>query len=86
MCKYDWNKLLCDKRQRDSENGSGLLIMGRNEFDRDYERVIPSSAVRRLQDKTQMFPLQEDDIVRTRLTHSYEVSSLARSMGFQMLM
>lgn len=83
MCKYDWNKLLCDKRQRDSENGSGLLIMGRNEFDKDYERVIPSSAVRRLQDKTQVFPLQEDDIVRTRLTHSYEVSSLARSMGFQ---
>ena len=39
MCKYDWNKLLCDKRQMDSENGSGLLIMGRNEFDRDYERV-----------------------------------------------
>ena len=47
----------------------------------DYEQIISSSAFRRLQDKTQVFPLDKSDFVRTRLTHSIEVSSIARQLG-----
>ncbi|MGL4820954.1 MAG: dGTP triphosphohydrolase, partial [Bacilli bacterium] len=53
----------------------------RNEFEKDYDRLVISSAVRRLQDKTQVFPLQTNDFTRTRLTHSLEVSAIARSLG-----
>ncbi|MCM2534322.1 deoxyguanosinetriphosphate triphosphohydrolase [Neobacillus pocheonensis] len=54
----------------------------RNEFDKDYDRIIYSSSLRRLQDKAQVFPLQENDFTRTRLTHSMEVASLGRSMAW----
>jgi dGTPase len=47
----------------------------------DSDRVVFSSAFRRLQDKTQVFPLADNDYVRTRLTHSLEVASVARSLG-----
>jgi dGTPase len=53
----------------------------RNQFERDYDRIVSSSSLRRLQDKAQVFPLQDNDFVRTRLTHSIEVSSIARSFG-----
>ncbi len=53
----------------------------RNDFEMDYSRVVFSSAVRRLQDKAQVFPLESSGYVRTRLTHSMEVSSIARSLG-----
>jgi len=53
----------------------------RSEFDRDYGRSVFSTPVRRLQDKAQVFPLEEHDAIRTRLTHSLEVSSVARSLG-----
>ncbi len=53
----------------------------RTEFERDYGRAAFSTPVRRLQDKTQVFPLEEHDAVRTRLTHSLEVSSVARNLG-----
>lgn len=51
--------------------------------ERDYDRILFSSSVRRLSDKTQVFPLDENDSVRTRLTHSHEVSNLARSIGLR---
>jgi dGTPase len=54
---------------------------GRDPFESDYGRLISSSAVRRLQDKTQVFPLEKSDFIRTRLTHSMEVSSIGRSIG-----
>lgn len=54
---------------------------GRDPFENDYGRLISSSAVRRLQDKTQVFPLEKSDFIRTRLTHSLEVSSIGRSIG-----
>lgn len=54
---------------------------GRSPFQRDYDRIIFSSAFRRLQDKTQVFPLAHVDYVRTRLTHSLEVSCVGRSLG-----
>src|SRR5258708_25728850 len=56
---------------------------GRSEHERDYDRIIFSSAFRRLQDKTQVFPLSQTDYTRTRLTHSLEVSSVARTLGTQ---
>src|SRR5258707_14796003 len=53
----------------------------RNAFENDYDRLIYSSAFRRLQDKAQVFPLERSDFVRTRLTHSLEVASRGYSMA-----
>lgn len=78
MYKLDWSKLLCEERKRNSE---AMSLPHRNGFDMDYDRVISSSSLRRLQDKAQVFPLQENDFTRTRLTHSLEVSSIGRSLG-----
>lgn len=78
MSKMEWNKLLCKERQRPTVKYENDI---RNEFERDYDRIVGSSSLRRLQDKTQVFPLQENDFTRTRLTHSLEVSAMARSMG-----
>ena len=50
-------------------------------FERDFERIVSSAAFRRLQDKTQVFPLSKSDFVRTRLTHSMEVSTIAKQLG-----
>lgn len=52
-----------------------------NDFEKDYNRIVSSAAFRRLQDKTQVFPLDKSDFVRTRLTHSIEVSTIARQLG-----
>lgn len=54
---------------------------GRSIFQQDYDRLLFSTPVRRLADKTQVWPLDENDGVRTRLTHSHEVANLARSIG-----
>lgn len=75
-----WDILLSSERERKSTSKPTSY---RNCFDMDYERIIPSSSLRRLQDKTQVFPLQENDFTRTRLTHSIEVSSIGRSIGAQ---
>ncbi|MES2645522.1 MAG: deoxyguanosinetriphosphate triphosphohydrolase [Bacteroidota bacterium] len=53
----------------------------RNSFQRDYDRLIFSSAFRRLQNKTQVFPLPGAVFVHNRLTHSLEVASIGRSLG-----
>lgn len=53
----------------------------RTPFDRDYGRILYSSAFRRLQDKTQVFPIGRNDYVRTRLTHSLEVAHVGASLG-----
>lgn len=54
---------------------------GRTEFLRDYDRLVFSPAFRRLQSKTQVFPLPGSVFVHNRLTHSLEVSSVGRSIG-----
>lgn len=76
----DWNTLLCQERirpYRKAVSGSDL----RTEFEKDYHRIIGSASFRRLQDKTQVFPLDKSDFIRTRLTHSLEVSSFCKSLG-----
>ena len=76
----NWKDLLCEKRRR-SYTTSSVSADPRNEFQKDYHRIIGSASFRRLQDKTQVFPLDRGDFVRTRLTHSLEVSSFAKSLG-----
>ena len=53
----------------------------RSRFQQDYDRLLFSTPVRRLSDKTQVWPMDANDGVRTRLTHSHEVANLARSIG-----
>ena len=73
-----WSDLLSTQRLGREGNPAADV---RSEFQRDFDRIVYSSAFRRLQDKTQVFPLAESDYVRTRLTHSIEVSSVGRSLG-----
>lgn len=54
---------------------------GRSEFHRDFDRIIFSSAFRRLNGKTQVVPFPNSDLTHTRLTHSLETASVARSLG-----
>lgn len=75
----NWKELLSTKRQRTSTSEGRRDL--RSEFEKDYHRIIGSASFRRLQDKTQVFPLDTSDFIRTRLTHSLEVSSFARSLG-----
>lgn len=76
----NWNELLCEDRIR-TTNRSTTSHDLRTEFEKDYHRIISSASFRRLQDKTQVFPLDKSDYIRTRLTHSLEVSSFAKSLG-----
>ena len=75
-----WVRLLSRTRVGKSPDNS-QSCEDRSDFDKDYDRIIYSSAFRRLQDKTQVFPLSRSDYIRTRLTHSLEVSCVGRSLG-----
>ena len=77
--KEKWELILSDKRFRDKS--ITISVDGRNPFENDYGRLISSAPIRRLQDKTQVFPLEQSDYIRTRLTHSIEVSYIASSIG-----
>lgn len=74
----EWSKLLSSSRLGRTDPPTEDI---RSEYQRDFDRIVYSSAFRRLQDKTQVFPLAESDYVRTRLTHSIEVSCVGRSLG-----
>ncbi|USZ13956.1 dNTP triphosphohydrolase [Moraxella sp. FZFQ2102] len=71
MSITNWNVLLSSKRLSNHEI----------DLSSDYKRIITSPAFRRLQDKTQVFPLNRGDFVRTRLTHSLEVAAIAKTIA-----
>ena len=75
-----WNQLISSARWG-KQNTQRSAHEQRTEFQRDYDRLIFSSPFRRLQNKTQVFPLPGSVFVHNRLTHSLEVSSVGRSLG-----
>jgi len=77
----NWEKLLSSKRWGNEDRFIGNQKESRSEFQRDYDRIIFSSPFRRLQNKTQVFPLPGSVFVHNRLTHSLEVASVGRSLG-----
>ncbi|MFH1680405.1 MAG: deoxyguanosinetriphosphate triphosphohydrolase [Candidatus Eisenbacteria bacterium] len=77
--KMRWESLLTEERL--GGGGRSAASDARNEFQRDHDRIVFSSAFRRLHDKTQVFPMPENDHVHSRLTHSLEVSCVGRSLG-----
>src|ERR1044072_4469750 len=76
----NWQQLFSTKRSG-SEHRTAYSDAIRTSFLRDYDRLIFSSAFRRLQNKTQVFPLPGPVFVHNRLTHSLEVASVGRSLG-----
>ncbi|MCF8357453.1 MAG: deoxyguanosinetriphosphate triphosphohydrolase [Prolixibacteraceae bacterium] len=76
----EWQHLLSVKRLGKPSSGT-INEESRTEFQRDYDRLIFSSPFRRLQNKTQVFPLPGSVFVHNRLTHSLEVASVGRSLG-----
>ena len=79
----EWNRLLNPARRKtlDGSPESMKTGVGRQELERDYDRILFATPTRRLANKTQVFPLEENAAIRNRLTHSHEVSNLARSIG-----
>ncbi|MCM1489516.1 MAG: dNTP triphosphohydrolase [Muribaculum sp.] len=80
----EWKHLISDKRLG-LEQYHDPQHHTRSDFQRDYDRLIFSSPFRRLQNKTQVFPLPGSIFVHNRLTHSLEVSSVGRSMANEVM-
>lgn len=78
----NWEQLLSERRLGASgrERRAARSVV-RSDFERDYDRLVFSPPFRRLQNKTQVFPLPGNIFVHNRLTHSLEVSCLGRSLG-----
>ena len=86
-----WDQLICNNRLVQIDDEELLTIITKSEtrgdkklndeFENDYRKIVFSSVFRRLQDKTQVFPLEQSDFVRTRLTHSIEVSAIGKELG-----
>lgn len=70
--------------QRELQESCTRLPQYRSEFRRDYARLIHSAAFRRLQGKTQIFPVEESDFFRNRLTHSLEVAQIAKTIALKL--
>jgi dGTPase len=75
-----WSKLYANIRTGETP-GSSDLATTRTDYQRDFDRLIFSSPFRRLQNKTQVFPLPGSVFVHNRLTHSLEVASIGRTLG-----
>ena len=73
----NWEQLLSAKREARAQSVADI----RNEFQRDYDRIIFSNIFHRLQNKTQVFPLPGAKLVHNRMTHSLEVASVGRSIA-----
>lgn len=76
-----WDKLICSKRFGLEHYHDPRQRGSRSEFQRDHDRLVFSSPFRRLQNKTQVFPLPGSVFVHNRLTHSLEVSCVGRSLA-----
>lgn len=76
-----WEQLLSPKRLGNNDRQPQTAGLARSDFERDYDRMVFSPPFRRLQNKTQVFPLPGNIFVHNRLTHSLEVSCLGRSLG-----
>lgn len=76
-----WDRLYSPRRTGDPERKDANPDRLRTSYIRDYDRIVFSSAFRRLQNKTQVFPLPGAVFVHNRLTHSLEVASVGRSLG-----
>lgn len=74
--------LLSNKRLRESKRDK--TSDPRNDFESDFGRIIFSPAIRRMHDKTQVFPLTTDDNIHSRLTHSMEVMAIGYSLGLKL--
>ncbi|MDJ3784603.1 dNTP triphosphohydrolase [Salmonella enterica] len=82
-----WNDLLNSNRRKpknEKKESSQDTSKGRQQIERDYDRILFAAPTRRLADKTQVFPLDKNDSVRTRLTHSHEVANLSRGIGMRL--
>ena len=79
MTQMNWKKLLSPHRL--CTETPGKITPERSPFQRDFDRIVFSGSFRRLQDKTQVFPMSGSADTHTRLTHSMETSSIARSLG-----
>lgn len=77
----NWNQLLSSLRHGKETVANENTSFDRTQFQRDYDRLIFSSPFRRLQNKTQVFPLPGSTFVHNRLTHSLETASVGRSLG-----
>ena len=80
--RMNWEQLLSTETQVKREvEPEDFAKYPMDDLEKDYKAIISSAAFRRLQDKTQVFPLDKSDFVRTRLTHSLEVSTIGRQLG-----
>lgn len=79
--QMNWNRLLSATRWGQRGNWPESKDLARTDFQRDFDRLIFSSPFRRLQNKTQVFPLPGSVFVHNRLTHSLEVACVGRSLG-----
>lgn len=85
MMKMNWSRLICDKRlglEHYQSHKGGV----RSDFQRDFDRLVFSSPFRRLQNKTQVFPLPGSIFVHNRLTHSLEVSCVGKSLAAEVVL
>jgi hypothetical protein len=87
--RLDWQQLLSDERHSggappssSSENRASVTHDARTPFERDYDRIIFSAPFRRLARKTQVHTFAEMDQIHNRLTHTLEVASVGRSLGY----
>lgn len=79
MTEMNWKRLLSTDRLCTETRSEQIPV--RTAYQRDADRILFCNSFRRLQGKTQVYPLPDDDHVHTRLTHSLEVASVGRSIG-----
>ncbi|BCS88635.1 dGTP triphosphohydrolase [Pseudodesulfovibrio sediminis] len=77
VLRMDWSRLLETSRYGRNDGNTGI----RSPFQKDIDRIIFSDHFRRLARKTQVHPLNENDHIHSRLTHSLEVASVGKSLG-----